>query len=52
MYSIYLLKETGSSIVKYIGLTKQDIKNRLIQHIYKAKGAKKKIKHRHGLFHA
>lgn len=44
MYSIYLLKETGSSIVKYIGLTKQDIKNRLIQHIYKAKGAKKKNK--------
>ncbi len=42
MYSIYSLKESGSDVVKYIGLTKQDIKNRLAQHIYKSRSAKRK----------
>ena len=44
MYSIYSLKKSCSDEVKYIGLTKQDIKDRLAQHIYKARGAKKKNK--------
>ena len=44
MYRIYSLKESFSDEVKYIGLTKQDIKDRLSQHIYKARGAKKKNK--------
>lgn len=42
MYSVYLLKEADSPIIKYIGLTRQDIKDRLNQHISKAKRAKKK----------
>ena len=42
MYSIYSLKESGSDIIKYIGLTKQNINDRLIQHIYKSKSSKKK----------
>lgn len=42
MYSIYSLKESGSDVVKYIGLTKQNIKNRLSQHIYKSRSAKRK----------
>jgi hypothetical protein len=43
MYSIYSLKNRKESEnIKYIGLTKQNVKDRLIQHIYKAKKAKRK----------
>lgn len=44
IYSIYVLKESSSNQIKYVGLTKQELNNRLSQHIYKAKGAKKKNK--------